>query len=208
MISRHALPNALGPTFQVIALNLAYLAGGVIVVEYVFNYPGIGGALRRRRPQPRPADGAGAGDADRRGLRGAEPAGRHRDHPGHARGCGPGCERHRDTPPTPEPEPAATRRPTGVVCCAARCGCGAPASASCSSACWSRVALFGPFFAPHGPTDFVGAPNSGLERGAVRHRPPRPGRAAAGSSGAAARSSRIAVARHRCSAWSSASPSG
>jgi peptide/nickel transport system permease protein len=43
---RHALPNALGPTFQVIAINLAYLAGGVIVVEYIFNYAGIGGALR------------------------------------------------------------------------------------------------------------------------------------------------------------------
>jgi peptide/nickel transport system permease protein len=46
VIARHALPNALGPTFQVIALNLAYLAGGIIVVEYVFNYAGIGGALR------------------------------------------------------------------------------------------------------------------------------------------------------------------
>jgi peptide/nickel transport system permease protein len=46
VIRRHALPNALGPTFQVIAINLAYLAGGVIVVEYVFNYAGIGGALR------------------------------------------------------------------------------------------------------------------------------------------------------------------
>jgi peptide/nickel transport system permease protein len=46
VIQRHALPNALGPTFQVIALNLAYLAGGVIVVEYIFNYAGIGGALR------------------------------------------------------------------------------------------------------------------------------------------------------------------
>ena len=45
VLIRHALPNALGPTFQVIAINLAYLAGGVIVVEYIFNYPGIGGAL-------------------------------------------------------------------------------------------------------------------------------------------------------------------
>src|SRR6185437_11099758 len=45
VILRHALPNALGPTFQVIAINLAYLAGGVIVVEYVFNFPRIGGAL-------------------------------------------------------------------------------------------------------------------------------------------------------------------
>ncbi len=42
---RHALPNALGPTFQVIALSLAYLFGGVVVVEKVFNYPGIGSAL-------------------------------------------------------------------------------------------------------------------------------------------------------------------
>jgi peptide/nickel transport system permease protein len=45
VIVRHALPNAIGPTFQVIAINLAYLAGGVIVVEYVFNFAGIGGAL-------------------------------------------------------------------------------------------------------------------------------------------------------------------
>jgi len=46
VIIRHALPNALGPTFQVIALNLAYLAGGIIVIEYVFNYGGIGSGLR------------------------------------------------------------------------------------------------------------------------------------------------------------------
>ncbi|HEX4472674.1 MAG TPA: ABC transporter permease subunit, partial [Nocardioides sp.] len=42
---RHALPNAIGPVFQVIAINLAYLAGGVVVIESVFNYPGIGLAL-------------------------------------------------------------------------------------------------------------------------------------------------------------------
>ena len=42
---RHAMPNSLGPVFQVIALNIAYFAGGVIVVEYLFNYPGVGGAL-------------------------------------------------------------------------------------------------------------------------------------------------------------------
>lgn len=43
---RHALPNAIGPTFQVIALNIAYMAGGVVVVESLFNFPGIGLALR------------------------------------------------------------------------------------------------------------------------------------------------------------------
>ncbi len=42
---RHAVPNALAPTFQVTALNLAYLAGGIVVVEAVFNYPGIGDLL-------------------------------------------------------------------------------------------------------------------------------------------------------------------
>jgi len=46
VLVRHALPNALGPVFQVIALNLAYLAGGIIVVEYVFNYAGIGSAIQ------------------------------------------------------------------------------------------------------------------------------------------------------------------
>jgi peptide/nickel transport system permease protein len=46
VLLRHALPNALGPVFQVIALNLAYLAGGIIVVEYVFNYTGVGSAIQ------------------------------------------------------------------------------------------------------------------------------------------------------------------
>jgi peptide/nickel transport system permease protein len=45
VLIRHALPNAIGPVFQVIAINLAYLAGGVVVIETVFNYPGIGLAL-------------------------------------------------------------------------------------------------------------------------------------------------------------------
>jgi peptide/nickel transport system permease protein len=46
VLVRHALPNAIGPVFQVIAINLAYLAGGVVVIEYVFAYPGIGSALQ------------------------------------------------------------------------------------------------------------------------------------------------------------------
>jgi peptide/nickel transport system permease protein len=45
VIVRHALPNALGPVAQVIALQLAWLAGGVVVIEYLFRYPGIGAAL-------------------------------------------------------------------------------------------------------------------------------------------------------------------
>jgi peptide/nickel transport system permease protein len=42
VILRHALPNIAGPTFQVVAQSLAYLAGGIVVVESVFQYPGIG----------------------------------------------------------------------------------------------------------------------------------------------------------------------
>src|SRR3954454_3803317 len=46
VLVRHGLPNAIGPVLQVIAINLAYLAGGVIIVEYVFNYRGIGSLLQ------------------------------------------------------------------------------------------------------------------------------------------------------------------
>ena len=42
IIYRHALPNALAPIATVVALNLAYLVVGVVVVEVVFVYPGIG----------------------------------------------------------------------------------------------------------------------------------------------------------------------
>jgi len=41
----HAMPNAIAPTIQVIGLSFLYLAGGVVVVEYVFNFPGIGQGL-------------------------------------------------------------------------------------------------------------------------------------------------------------------
>jgi peptide/nickel transport system permease protein len=41
----HALPNAIAPTIQVIGLNFLYLAGGAVLVEYVFNFPGVGQGL-------------------------------------------------------------------------------------------------------------------------------------------------------------------
>ncbi|WP_137046332.1 ABC transporter permease [Pseudolabrys sp. FHR47] len=37
----HALPNALGPIVNAIALSLSYLLGGVIIVETIFSYPGV-----------------------------------------------------------------------------------------------------------------------------------------------------------------------
>ena len=42
LLLRHALPNALGPIINVIALNLAYLISGVVVIETLFNFPGLG----------------------------------------------------------------------------------------------------------------------------------------------------------------------
>jgi peptide/nickel transport system permease protein len=41
LVLRHALPNAVGPIVNVIALNLAYLVSGIVVVETIFNYPGL-----------------------------------------------------------------------------------------------------------------------------------------------------------------------
>jgi peptide/nickel transport system permease protein len=45
LILRHVLRNALGPAVQVIALTVEWLVGGVVVVETVFQYPGIGAGL-------------------------------------------------------------------------------------------------------------------------------------------------------------------
>ncbi len=42
MLTRYALRNALAPSVQIIAQNLQYLVGGIIIVESVFAYPGIG----------------------------------------------------------------------------------------------------------------------------------------------------------------------
>lgn len=42
IVVQHALPNALAPIVNVVVLNLAYLIVGVVVVEVVFTYPGLG----------------------------------------------------------------------------------------------------------------------------------------------------------------------
>jgi peptide/nickel transport system permease protein len=41
----HALPNALAPCIQVVGLTFLYLAGGIVIVENVYAYPGVGQAL-------------------------------------------------------------------------------------------------------------------------------------------------------------------
>jgi peptide/nickel transport system permease protein len=42
IIYRHAMPNALAPIINVVMLNLAFLVVGVVVVEVIFVYPGMG----------------------------------------------------------------------------------------------------------------------------------------------------------------------
>lgn len=42
MVFRHVLPNALLPTINLVALTIAWMLGGVVVIEVVFNYPGLG----------------------------------------------------------------------------------------------------------------------------------------------------------------------
>jgi peptide/nickel transport system permease protein len=41
LVLRHALPNAAGPIANAVALSLSYLLGGAIIVETIFNYPGL-----------------------------------------------------------------------------------------------------------------------------------------------------------------------
>jgi peptide/nickel transport system permease protein len=46
VLVRHALRNSLVPSIQGAALSLAYILGGAVVVEFIFQYPGLGGALQ------------------------------------------------------------------------------------------------------------------------------------------------------------------
>jgi peptide/nickel transport system permease protein len=41
-VTKHALPNAAAPIVNVVAFNIAYLITGVVLVEAVFNYNGLG----------------------------------------------------------------------------------------------------------------------------------------------------------------------
>jgi peptide/nickel transport system permease protein len=45
IVFRHVLPNALLPTINLVALTIAWLLGGTVVIEVVFNYPGLGRKL-------------------------------------------------------------------------------------------------------------------------------------------------------------------
>ena len=47
VVWRHALPNSVVPAIQGTAMTMGYLLGGDVIVEYVFNYPGLGGLLNQ-----------------------------------------------------------------------------------------------------------------------------------------------------------------
>ena len=88
VLLRHALPNALVPSLNVTALNLAYLIGGVVVVEKVFSYPGLRQPARRCPAAARPAVDRGDRADRRRRLRRRQSARRHRRDPAQSAAAG------------------------------------------------------------------------------------------------------------------------
>ena len=58
-VLRHAVPNALLPVIALTAMSLGYVVGGVIFIESVFSWPGIGQLTYDALTQPRPARAAG-----------------------------------------------------------------------------------------------------------------------------------------------------
>jgi len=47
LVVKHVVPSAILPTLNVVAMNVAWLIGGVVVVESIFNYPGMGSLMIR-----------------------------------------------------------------------------------------------------------------------------------------------------------------
>ena len=168
---RHALRNSLAPTVQVVALTVQWLIGGIVVVETVFSYPGLGAGL--------------VGAVTARDIPFVQSvtlilalvyivinlvadlvvvllvpklrtsvADRGRRRPGAAaRALAPPC-----------------------VCAASSGG-----SRSRVVLAVIAVALFGPYFAPHSPTGLLGVPFGTPAARPARHRLPRRGRAQPGA---------------------------
>jgi peptide/nickel transport system permease protein len=45
VVLRHAVPNAMGPAIRVTVLNIAWVVGGMVLIEGIFNFPGVGRLL-------------------------------------------------------------------------------------------------------------------------------------------------------------------
>ena len=78
MIRRHVLRNSLLPTITVIATQTGYLIGGLVVVEVLFNWHGIGQLLYNAATAQGLPDARGGRVDDRRGLRARDDRRRHR----------------------------------------------------------------------------------------------------------------------------------
>ena len=77
VVRRHALRNALLPVVTIIGIEFAFLMGGLVVTEQVFNLNGLGKLFVEFGLEPRLQYDAGAGDAGGRHLRLHQPDGRH-----------------------------------------------------------------------------------------------------------------------------------
>ena len=196
----HALPNAIGPIANAVALSLSYLLGGVIIIEVIFNYPGHRQAHGRRRGPARHAAGAGLRDDLLRGLPDPGDAGRR--------------VRHRRQPEAEAPMTAADtrfprrgraakRRPARGLVARRQAGPGRAGVLGRSSP------LFAPFLLPHslGEMSDAGVFQEHGRAALARHRLPGPRHADAASSparrytiGVALVATLLACSSARCSA--------
>ena len=88
MIRRHVLRNSLLPTITVVATQTGYLIGGLVVVETLFRYNGIGLAHVQRRQPARHPDARGVRADDRHRVHDRDVGGRHRVLAAQSRGSG------------------------------------------------------------------------------------------------------------------------
>ena len=74
VVYKHALKNAFVPILTVIGISFAVLLGGAVVIEQVFNIPGVGRLIISGGAAPRLPGGPGRDPGGRRGLRAPQPA--------------------------------------------------------------------------------------------------------------------------------------
>ena len=135
VVWRYALRNALAPSVQVFAQNIQYLVGGIIVVEYLFAYPGLGKELVDAVAIRDVREVQSIADPDRGRLHPRSTSSRTCSSCFSSRSCGPAMrERLRF----------------------ARTGAGAVGLALLALVV--AIALFGPFVAPHAPDQPIGMP--------------------------------------------------
>ena len=158
IVVEHALPNAIAPTIQVVGLSFLYLAGGIVIVENVFAYPGIGqGLYYAVQNRDIPVD-----PAHRRDTGGVLRLYEHR-HRRHRPPCQPPPADSALTmtvaapavPPVTKSAPTRLRRRQWLTVLgeAVRTPRGAVGLALTGFVV--LVAVIGPFVAPHSPTAFV-----------------------------------------------------